>query len=364
MLVLPHRKIKVTSIGGDTGRRPFIIIGENVHATRVFLRKGKRITTGPDGHEAISYRDAGEERFLRIPDAVKTTQDYEEGRVKHMQVAIRAAMTGNDEGRRYIRTVVERQQKAGAAFLDLNVDEMSVKLAEQQEAIRFLVQMVAGMTDLPLSIDSSNVDIISAGLEARADLPGSDAIADANLAWMLNSASLERLDALDLAVTHRCCVVATAAGEAGMPDSADERRANASRVVEAAVERGIPLERVFIDPLVFPISVDSRFGNDCLGAIQQLRDRFGDEVHITGGLSNVSFGMPQRRLLNDAFLLLAVERGADSGIVDPVTSHLDEVFATDRGSLRYQMAEDVLLGRDEYCVAFLKAHRNGELEAG
>ena len=352
----------MTSSSEQGSRPPFIIIGENVHATRVFLRKGKRITSDPDGNEAISYRDGGEERFLPIPDTVKTTQDYEEGRVKHVQVAIRAAMAGDDEGHRYLRSIVQRQERAGAAFLDLNVDEISVNVAEQQEAMRFLVHTVAGISDLPLSIDSSLVDIIRAGLEARADLPGG--AGDSGEPWMLNSASLERLDALDLAVTHSACVVATAAGEEGMPDTADERVANASRVVEAAVERGIPLDRIYIDPLVFPISVDSRFGNDCLAAVKQLRDRFGSEVHVTGGFSNVSFGIPQRRLINDTFVLLAFERGADSGIVDPVTSHLDEVFDMDRDSVRYRMAEDVLLGRDEYCAAFLQAHRNGELDGG
>ena len=352
----------MTSTSEQNGRPPFIIIGENMHATRVFLRKGKRITTDPDGNEAVSYREGGEERFLRIPDAVKTTQDYEEGRVKHIQVAIRAAMAGDDEGHRYLRSVIERQERAGAGFLDLNVDEISVKLAEQQEAMRFLVHTVAGTSNLPLSIDSSNVDIISAGLEARAELPGGAGGGDDS--WMLNSASLERLDALDLAAKHSACVVATAAGEEGMPDTADERVTNATRVVEAALERGIPIDRLYVDPLVFPISVDSRYGNDCLAAVRQLRERFGGEVHITGGFSNVSFGMPQRRLINDVFVLLAVERGADSGIVDPVTSHVDQVFDMDRDSGCYRMAEDVLLGRDEYCAAFLTAHRNGELDGG
>jgi cobalamin-dependent methionine synthase I len=341
-------------------RNPFLIIGENIHCTRVFLRKGKRIVTDPEGEEAISYTEAGEQRFLRIPPAMQQTQDYAEGRVKHMQVAVRAAMGGDEkaaaEGRRYIRTLVERQESAGAAFLDLNVDEISVKLAEQQAAMRFLVQMVAPLTPLPLAIDSSHVDIIAAGLEARTAAGAPN--------WMLNSASLERLQALDLAADHSACVVATAAGESAMPDSADERVANAARVVAAAQQRGIPVERIFIDPLVFPISVDSRYGEDCLAAIRRLRERYGTEIHITGGFSNVSFGMPQRKLINDAFLLLAVEAGADSGIVDPVTSKIDAVFDMNRAGVPFKMAEDMLLGRDEYCAGFLKAHRAGELNVG
>ena len=134
----------------------------------------------------------------------------------------------------------------------------------------------------------------------------------------------------DLAREHDCRVVVTAAGEKGMPDGADERVANASRMVEAALERGFAVGDLYIDPLVFPISVDSRFGNHCFDAIRTLRARFGDEVHITGGMSNVSFGLPARKLLNEMFVLLAVQAGADGGIMDPVASPPETILAIDR----------------------------------
>ena len=180
---------------------------------------------------------------------------------------------------------------------------------------------------------------------------------------MLNSASLERLDALDLAREHNCRVVVTAAGEKGMPDGADERVANASRMVEAALGRGFAIGDLYIDPLVFPISVDSRFGNHCFDAIRALRARFGDEVHITGGMSNVSFGLPARKLLNDMFVLLAVEAGADSGILDPVASPPDAILAIDRADPNYGLAEDVLMGRDEHCMEYIRAWRKSRRKA-
>ena len=97
-------------------------------------------------------------------------------------------------------------------------------------------------------------------------------------------------------------------------------------MVDAALAKGIAIQDMYIDALVFPISVDSQFGNHCLQAIRRLREKYGPEVHITGGLSNVSFGLPCRHLINDAFIILATEAGADGGIIDPVSSHLDNVF--------------------------------------
>ena len=337
---------------------PLIVIGENIHCTRVALRKGKRIAEH-DGAEVILYETIdGEERALPVTEESKRTKDYEEGRVKHFQVAIETAMetaAGDPaEGMRYIEAQVRHQERAGAAFLDLNVDEMSPKLSVQTGAMAWLATTVQQLTDLPLSIDSSSVDVIRAGLEA---------IAPAKARPMLNSASLERLDALDLARAHDCRVVVTAAGERGMPDGTEARVANASRMVEAALARGFEIGDLYIDPLVFPISVDSAYGHHCLDAIRALRQRFGDEIHITGGMSNVSFGLPARKFLNEMFVLLAVEAGADGGILDPVASPAAAILAIDREDPSYKLAEDVLLGRDEHCMAYIRAWRKSRRKA-
>ena len=339
----------------------FQVIGENIHTTRVLRRKGKRISELPDGAQAVNYRTkSGEARYLQIPEEFKKTQDYEEGRIKHVQIAMRSAMAGGEqatEGLRYLHRLAERQEDAGAHFLDLNVDEISLYLEQQQEAMRWLVTTMKQATRLPLSIDSSNVDIIRAGLEAWNDGGGGSG------RGMLNSASLERLDALDLAREHDARIIVTAAGDSGMPSSTDERVTNASRVVDAALAKGIPAADLYVDPLVFPIAVDQTFGNHCLAAIAALRQRYGPEIHLTGGFSNVSFGMPARRLINDVFLRLAIDAGADSGILDPVTSHIDQVLDQDRSAPQYRLAEDLLLGHDQYCATFIRAHRKGELRS-
>jgi 5-methyltetrahydrofolate--homocysteine methyltransferase len=256
----------------------------------------------------------------------------------------------------YLRTLTNRQVKSGAHFLDVNVDEISNKLADQLEAMRWLVRMLAPRADVPLSIDSSNLEVIGAGVTEAAEAAGSRVGPP-----MLNSASLERIEALELAARLKGPVVVTAAGESGMPTNAEERVVNASRMVEASLAVGIPLDRIFVDPLVFPIAVDGEYGRHCLDAISELRRRFGTEIHITGGMSNVSFGLPNRRLLNDAFLALAIEAGADSGIVDPTVVSMQRALAMDRTSRPFQLALDVLTGADENCRAYMKAHRAGEL---
>jgi len=345
--------MKVNGLAKD-----FIIVGENIHTTRVVLRNGKRVTTSEAGAEAVVYTCSdGTTQHLVIPEEIKRSQDYEEGRVKHVKIAVNAAMSDREpeasEGLEYLRSLVRRQEKTGADFLDLNVDEISLRPAEQKSAMQWLVRTVQGMTTLPVSIDSSNIEIIQKGMEAcdiKAGRP------------LLNSASLERLEALDLARQHNSPVIVTAAGEKGMPQSDEERVVNASRMVDAALAKGIAIQDIYIDALVFPISVDSQFGNHCLQAIRRLREKYGPEVHITGGLSNVSFGLPCRHLINDAFIILATEAGADSGIIDPVASHLDKVFSIERQSRPFQLAEEMLLGKDRNCKNFLRAYRKGELQ--
>jgi 5-methyltetrahydrofolate--homocysteine methyltransferase len=177
---------------------------------------------------------------------------------------------------------------------------------------------------------------------------------------MLNSASLERRSALDLAVEAGGPVVVTAAGASGMPSDAESRVTNASEMIEAALGKGMTLRDVFVDPLIFPVSVDGSFGTHALDAIRTLRARYGPEIHITGGMSNVSFGIPGRRLLNEAFLQLAIEAGADSGIVDPVSTDLEAVQRLDLSSGAYALARDALLGVDLSCRAFLRAYRAGD----
>ena len=338
-------------------RRRFTIVGENVHTSRIVLRKGKRFAT-QNGVEGVPFDSVdGTPRLLRVSEQMRRSQAFDEGRVKHIVLAVDAAMgVGRDaeDGYEYLRRVVADQEEAGAHYLDVNVDEISLKTAEQRAAMTWLVRYVRSVTSLPISVDSSDITIIESGLQAACG---------GREAPMLNSASLERVEALDLAIEYGAKVIVTAAGGAGMPSSADERVDNASRMVESALEKGIDAPDIFVDPLVFPISVDGGFGLHTLDAIRAIRSRFGPEIHITGGMSNVSFGIPARKLMNTVFMNLAVDAGADSGIIDPVMNPPSAVFAADRDSVPYRLAEDTLLGRDEYCANYIRAWRKGILDA-
>ena len=337
-------------------RPEFTVVGENVHTTRIVLRKGKRFAVR-NGVEGVPFESVGgDSRLLRASEKMRRSQAYEEGRVKHIALAVDTAMEGGadaEDGLEYLRRVVVDQERAGAHYLDVNVDEISLKTAEQREAMAWLVGFVRSVSALPISVDSSDITVIESGLRA---------CSGGESPPMLNSASLERVEALDLAIRHGAKVIVTAAGGAGMPSSAQERVDNASRMVESALEKGIPLADLFVDPLVFPISVDGSFGLHTLDAIRTIRRRYGPEIHITGGMSNVSFGIPARKLMNTAFINLAVDAGADSGIIDPVMNPLSAVFAADRDSVPYRLAEDTLLGRDDFCANYIKAWRKGTLQ--
>ena len=192
---------------------PFVVIGENIHATRIVLRSGKRVVATPDGREALVFAAAdGSARQLVIPDAVRASSSFGEGKVKHVRAALVAALSGSDRdaeaGREYLAWLAARQVAAGADYLDLNVDEISERPEDQRTAMAWLVGAIEAVSPVPLALDSSNTEIIRAGLEARDT---------SRPAPLLNSASLERLDVLDLAAEHGCPVVVTAAGGTDLP---------------------------------------------------------------------------------------------------------------------------------------------------
>ena len=339
----------------DTVRGPFIVIGENIHATRVLLRNGARVSSLPDGRPALPFTDDdGAERLLPVPDAALDGAGDKQ-KVKHIKAAVLAGLDGGVDaglGQGYVRYLARRQVDAGADYLDLNVDEVSNDLEVRSAAMRWLVGAVEGATPAALSLDSSAPEVMSAGLATATRKAGPP---------LLNSASVERLDVLDLAGSESCPVVLGAVGEHGMPASAQERVANAARIIEEATRRGISLGGMHVDPLVIPVAVEPEVGAWFLEAVATIRSTYGPEIHLTGGLSNVSFGMPLRKLLNDVFIDLAAEAGADSGIIDPVASDPRRIFTQDRTTRAYALAADLLAGRDMFGMEFLTAYRAGEL---
>ena len=221
--------------------------------------------------------------------------------------------------------------------------------------MRWAVRAVGPSASVPLSLDSSDPSVIEAGLGAL------DPSWFGGRPVMLNSASLERLDVLDMARSIGAPVVLSASGDVAMPSNAEERIDRANDIVAAARSRGLPDGDLHVDALVVPIGVDPEAGPSFLDAVRALRASFGPEIHLTGGLSNASFGLPARRILGDVFIDVSAQAGLDSGIVDPVATDMRRALAPDRSSETYRLAADFIEGRDPFGMTFIEAFRAGSL---
>jgi 5-methyltetrahydrofolate--homocysteine methyltransferase len=340
----------------DRTGSPFLVVGENIHATRILKRTGRHAAELEDGTVAIAF-DApdGSREALPVHPETAAARDFAAGKIKHVASAIRWGLGGGawaDTAAAYIRAMAARQEAAGADWLDLNADEVAADPDTRADAMRWLVQVVEATAQVPVAIDSSDVGVLAAGVSASTRPAGR---------LLLNSASLERPEVLDLAAREDCAVILAASGRTGMPANAEERIANGRAMIELAVARAVPLDHLFVDPLVLPVAVEPDAPGHVLETARRLRAEYGSSIHLTGGLSNVSFGLPERRLLNDVFIDLAAEAGIDSGIIDPVASDLARVFGADRESEPCRLAADLLLGRDPFGGAYVTAFREGRL---
>ena len=338
---------------------PFIVIGENIHTSRVVRRDGARIAARPDGTPAVRVPlgDGEADGLLPVPPVVQETREFASGRVKHVMVAVLegvAAGPDADLAATYVRWMAARQIAGGAAYLDLNVDEISPDVDGRLAAMDWLVRTVGPVSSVPLSIDSSDSAVMAVGLD------GIDRAWAGGAVPLLNSAAADRVDVLAMAAERGSPVVLSSTG-ATMPSGTEERMVRAVEMIDLATAHGLPLASLHVDPLVIPIGVDAEAGSAYLEAVRQLRERYGPDLHITGGVSNVSFGMPARRLISDVFLDLCVQAGQDSGIVDPVAADIARALRPDREAEAYRLAADLLTGADAFGVEFIEAYRAGRL---
>lgn len=336
--------------------KPFIVIGEKIHCTRIFRTDGNRVAKASEGGFALTYARGGRKKLLPVPDDVVAGPDWAGGKVKHCAVAIRQALRGvgaaREAGVDYLQALAEEQEQQGAHYLDVNVDEYTSDTAERVETIRWLVGVLQQASRLPLSIDSSQTEVLRAGLAACDRSRGRP---------MLNSASLERASAIPLTAEFDADVIASAAGEKAMPRTVEERLENLRALVSRLRDLGRPDESLFLDPLVFPVATDGHNGLLFIQAVAAIRREFGSAVHITGGFSNVSFGLPNRKLINEVFTWLAREAGADSGIVDPGQINATILDALDTKSEAFQLARALLMNEDEFGAEFIAAAREGRI---
>ena len=236
----------------------------------------------------------------------------------------------------YIAGVARQQAEAGAHYIDVNAGTF---VDRETECLCWLVETVQSEVNLPLCLDSPNPRALSEAMRRHKGVP------------MINSISLERerFDALLPVVTSQPCrVVALCMAQTSMPTTTDERLQVGSELVERLTGAGVPLENIYVDPLIQPVSVDVSMGVAALGAISRMMSDFPG-VNTICGLSNVSFGLPERRWLNRSFLALCISHGLSAAILDP----------TDWGLMATLLSVELLLGRDEYCERFIDAYQSG-----
>lgn len=232
----------------------------------------------------------------------------------------------------YVRELATRQVAAGAEVLDVNVGVPGV---DEPALLSEVVQIVASVVDVPICIDSPSTEAVAAALQVAPGKP------------LLNSVNGEAasLDArLPLVKDRGAAVIGLAMDDAGIPETAEGRLAVAERILERAVRLGIPAEDVIIDPLVLTVGSDSNAAAVTLRTIRLVREKLGLNVNL--GASNVSFGLPDRPLVNQTFLALAAGAGASCVISDPVKL---------AGTVR---AADLLLGRDPHVKRYLRYYRS------
>lgn len=277
---------------------------------------------------SVTLHDSGgNAMFDVIGERINTTR-------KRVQQAVA------DRDADYIRDDVKKQQEAGAHFIDVNA---GARIGHEHGDMQWLLDTIQPMATVPLCLDSPDPEILEMAYGQVKQSP------------MINSISLEkdRFDAMIPFLEGKDCrVIALCMDDSGMPVSSDDIIDRAARLVSELSGIGFSQNAIYLDPLIQPVSTDTGKGIMVLDAVKEIRRRF-PEVHITGGLSNISFGLPQRKIINRTFVSLMIGAGMDSAIIDPLDTAIMAAIKT----------ADMLMGRDSFCMNYLKGVRSGAIVA-
>ena len=238
----------------------------------------------------------------------------------------------------YIHGDVRKQTEAGADYIDVNA---GARIGHEEEDMKWLLDVVERATNLPLCLDSPDPNILEM------------AYAMVNRRPMVNSISLEKdrfEPMLKFLKGKDCRIVALCIDDTGMPKTADDIISRARILVAELESIGFERDDIFIDPLVQPIGVDTGNGKMVMRAVRTIMNEL-QGVHTTGGLSNISYGLPQRKIINRCFLAMMVASGLDSALLDPL----------DRAVMEVALTADMIAGNDDYCMNFIKATRSGTI---
>jgi cobalamin-dependent methionine synthase I len=239
-----------------------------------------------------------------------------------------------------IQDLAKRQYEAGATFIDVNAGMFH---NDEPERLEWLVNTVQQVVNAPFSIDSPDPKAVERALKANKNpKPIINSITDEK----------ERFNAiLPLIVEYKTGIVALCMDDTGMPETVKDRVVIAERLIGKLSKEGVKLDDIYIDPMVRPVGTGSHYGTVAIETIRQVKAEF-PEVHITCGLSNISYGIPGRKLMNQAFLIAAIAAGMDGAILDPM----------DKKLMSFIYAGEALMGVDDYCINYITKFKEGELE--
>lgn len=236
-----------------------------------------------------------------------------------------------------VQDLARRQVEAGADYLDVNA--AGAQRSKEPEDLVWLVESVQSAVDVPLCLDSANPEALMAALGAVKRTPLVNSI----------SGEAERLDPiLPLIAGHDCSVIALAADESGIGKTVEQRMGVVRKIVKATRAAGVPDAHVLIDSLVLPLAGLATSGAVTLDTMRAIRDEFPD-LRLCLALSNLSFGLPERALINRVFLTLALAAGLDAALLDPMNAQMMQEY----------VAAEMVLGRDPFCRRYTQAYRGG-----
>ena len=254
-------------------------------------------------------------------------------RINGMFKNVRAAIA--EQNKEVIVDLAHRQVAAGAHVLDVNVGPAS---DEPAQAMVWLVETVQEAVDVPLAIDSAKLDVFEPAL-ARCKVPP-----------FINSTTgaQDKLDFfLPLAQKYDASIIALTIDEQGVPSTTEGRSEIAMRILVAAMEHGVPVEHLYIDPITLPVKAVQDQCPRLLQALGQFRQLSDPPPHTVIGLSNVSQRAQEKHLLDRIFLVMCMAHGLDSVILDPLDKELMDSLIT----------AELLLDKQLYCDAYLEAYR-------
>ena len=240
----------------------------------------------------------------------------------------------------FIQELAVRQSKQGSDYIDVNCGTL---IDVEEEMLPWLVEIVQEVVDKPCCIDSPNPKALESALKVHKGVP------------MINSITAEKSrydDVIKLVKQYDAKIVALLIDDANGISPSDEVRTKIGiELINKMHEDGIQYENMYIDPLIQPISTDSNMGLVALNTIANIKQNF-PEVHFMCGLSNISFGLPNRGLLNRTYLAMCMHAGIDGAVLDPGNSKMMSMI----------FAGEALLNKDRFTKKYLKAHRKGLLE--